>query len=989
MASISKFNSALLSVPNELTVAAANFNINFSLMKVEAPREFHGLGDGLSRLRRHDAEEGMPHITARSLGALFESLIPPISHLTSAYGKRVSEISKHLETDSSHKPHTGIFSDRAGADGTSIWAAATSGQSAIAMHLLSCMLARIWKPAEATSLWVELVERRKKEIHESFNATGASQVASVMAAQQVFTRDQLSAWDASARSWLQTADTVKRLQQTQLMLIINNVRMSVNANKDPYESVTKAWISAMSAMERLICGVPQRVQEGAILLAISSWHLYPNMQVLTEDIKDVDQKDELMQNSLLTISNAGSNASVEGVVWSLPLSRMRYYSPPVVTKRHLASDTSRISMEEFQIVFLGAVIGQWRRLCSDEERCCKLVAHLYGQFRDHGTERPQWMSILAGAAFRVIQSNGPTGAQYSKLLRLGVRRCEAFLNDPHYKVPCFFGLEYFYILVQLLDNVEDRIKLLRRAAAARKLDHNDAIIRYKAPPRLGLQSTNDFEFASAVPSVRKSSKRSLENLETRSEGQQRLAIGRYFTSATSCPGMLPCQCIDPAGSCAGCFNRLTKSQIEKEGEESFMIPPDGFEEFDTEQFLLVRPGEDRMTTYELVLGDADSAALYKKKPSDTFRSYINDTTNNLSATMDEIEFVLASRSFNAERMNLGSWWSLWPGTGSKQQKLSFKALKFASALYYQITGATISIEVVKMHLYEVSWVKWLASTYEAPAQATPGLWTRPYDDQYLPGTAGDMHNLLERSFACLAWFESGEFDIAPEDLRGVFALANGDSIYVASALVSDPSKDTSLYPIRRVFGNIGRPEMSLLIPPSNPRLAEPNLASWTLINHQAFDGRLQNCFASTTLHLTFTDFVMPLDVGTRGLRDRQVVLLESLVSIDDRGRNIGDLDILSAFNSGLLFQQKNCTHPKSKRDYTAKKELVSLDCWDEFLDLPQSIAIFRASGNWQARLGAAVASIQAGKAVLVIPESPCIQCVESGAEIPDIDILIA
>jgi hypothetical protein len=197
MASFSKFSTALLSVPNELTVAAANFNLNFSLMKVEAPPEFHGLRDVLSHRRRREAEEGIQHITARCLGALFESLIPPIPHLTAAYGNRVSEISEQLNPVALP---AGMFADRAGADGTSIWAAATSGQHAIAMHLLACMLARIWKPAEATSLWVELVERRKQEIFKAYNASSATHIPAIMAAQQLFTRDQLSAWDASARS---------------------------------------------------------------------------------------------------------------------------------------------------------------------------------------------------------------------------------------------------------------------------------------------------------------------------------------------------------------------------------------------------------------------------------------------------------------------------------------------------------------------------------------------------------------------------------------------------------------------------------------------------------------------------------------------------------------------------------------------------------------------------------------------------------------------
>ncbi|KAJ4296847.1 hypothetical protein N0V90_006895 [Kalmusia sp. IMI 367209] len=258
MASISKFSSALLSVPSEVTLAAANFNINFSLMKVEAPKEFNGLRDVLSRTRRREAEEGLLHMTARTLAALFESEIPPIPHLTETYGKRVSEICELLGDTSQRSLKTGMFADKAGADGTSIWAAATSGQGAIAVHLLACMLARMWSPTEATSLWVELVERRKEDIHQAYDATNATGLAAIMASQQPIGRNQLSAWDSSARSWLQTADAAKPFQQKQLMLIINNVGLPVNTAREPYGSVMKAWTSALTAVERLMCGIPQR-----------------------------------------------------------------------------------------------------------------------------------------------------------------------------------------------------------------------------------------------------------------------------------------------------------------------------------------------------------------------------------------------------------------------------------------------------------------------------------------------------------------------------------------------------------------------------------------------------------------------------------------------------------------------------------------------------------------------------------------------------------
>jgi len=247
-------------------------------------------------------------------------------------------------------------------------------------------------------------------------------------------------------------------------------------------------------------------------------------------------------------------------------------------------------------------------------------------------------------------------------------------------------------------------------------------------------------------------------------------------------------------------------------------------------------------------------------------------------------------------------------------------------------------------------------------------------------------------------FESGGFDIEPLSLRGVMALSAGDSIYVADALLSDPAATRERCRIRRVFGNLGRSEMAFLVPPATPILRESDPTSWRLINHNPFDGRFENSFSGTSLHLSFTDYEMPLDVGMRGLRDTQAVLLESLVSANDRGKHIGDLDVLAMTSAEDLKVIDVCSHSeedrKPERDAQSIQDLfegtlVSLDCWDEFLDLPRTTGIFRASGNWQARLAAATASIQKGKKACILPPSACLQCLGGPDEIKQFDVIIA
>jgi hypothetical protein len=170
MSSISRITAALASATNDVTLAAANINFDFSLMKVEVPTEFQPIGTSLSEKRRMDAEIGTPHRTARILGALFEDVIPPTPQLVRAYGSRVSEIIRDAEKKTSTGMANSLFKGYMGAVGTSIWAAATSGTSALHVQLLTCVLARLCSGPEATSVWTEIVKERKKEIASRYES---------------------------------------------------------------------------------------------------------------------------------------------------------------------------------------------------------------------------------------------------------------------------------------------------------------------------------------------------------------------------------------------------------------------------------------------------------------------------------------------------------------------------------------------------------------------------------------------------------------------------------------------------------------------------------------------------------------------------------------------------------------------------------------------------------------------------------------------------
>lgn len=83
--SLGKFTAALMAASQENTMALAALNFDFSLYKVEAPKEYQLLGSSLSEDRRRQAEGGSQHIAARKLGAIFRSRLPKVPHFLQAF----------------------------------------------------------------------------------------------------------------------------------------------------------------------------------------------------------------------------------------------------------------------------------------------------------------------------------------------------------------------------------------------------------------------------------------------------------------------------------------------------------------------------------------------------------------------------------------------------------------------------------------------------------------------------------------------------------------------------------------------------------------------------------------------------------------------------------------------------------------------------------------------------------------------------------------
>jgi len=150
---------------------------------------------------------------------------------------------------------------------------------------------------------------------------------------------------------------------------------------------------------------------------------------------------------------------------------------------------------------------------------------------------------------------------------------------------------------------------------------------------------------------------------------------------------------------------------------------------------------------------------------------------------------------------------------------------------------------------------------------------------------------------------------------------------------------------------------------------------WNVINHHEFDGRLDDCFSQTTLHLGLTGYVHGI-AALGGSRFPKVTFAEAVVSCHDAGKWVADLDLLNALMLRCLVvvtAQKDC--PGS--DGAGKvpdRQLVTIENWEELLDPPHTPAVFRAHGNWQARLAAVLICLQKGYLTLLFGSHGCWNC---------------
>ncbi|KAE8450728.1 hypothetical protein EG329_005641 [Mollisiaceae sp. DMI_Dod_QoI] len=998
--SFGRLTAAVLSGTIDTTVALASLNFDFSLVKVEAPSEYKELGISLSQQRSKEAENGIAHITARKLGALFADVAPKAPNLIKAYGLRASEIAKSPTFNPRGARNDGIFMDQIGADGTSIWAAATSGNAAISIHLLACMLARMWPGPEAVSIWVELVAERKRVLSQHLIDGDSLNMASITASEISLTRDQLARWDASARAWLLTADCAKELPQKQLMLILNNLGTRVDGKFAVYDSVLATWEIAMTVVDRLVSGMPQSIHTGAALLGLSAWHLYPDLLVLGQSTKVIAQRDRLIAfGGIATIGLEDKLSKGRGIHWSLPLAHLRFYGDPVSVTRVVGLQTAKLSIDQFLLVALGSFINTWMTSYTELETAAEVLILMSDLLAETAPADFNWLQVLADPARAFLSSQGDDRKQCLQLVKTGCRRYSSFFDNTDDQILPILELSDPEVFLSLCTGYEERIWLLRKAAKIFRNVSNFMIIRTKVQYKIYTESSVEIQdcfertTVSPIPLQNRGPKR------TSSSEQQQTQMGHTRWV------VLP----DHEGANERLLVlRSTGDDIISVNSECFVDGNGNFTWVDAPEYMIKREFEHMKAAtnavfiqvpsqidFHLLLGDPEIVALYavtpgrnnikgknfslidvkealqrKSIPSESFRKHLlyGTAPEKINLTLDLIASHTRPESTTNKRPmtpqdedNISQWsWSNELKT-STQPRMAFQSLRGLTSVlqvYKFMPESRLSIKVAQQPLYLANW---FADCYRHTDCVEPYVMSR------------------QETFACIAMFESGTLNLEPRTLNHVMAMSVGNSIYVAAPLLSDPFNSYRNSTVKRIIGNVGRPGIAMLIPPSNPKMRVLPHDSWQCVNHNQFDGVRENCFPDTTLHLTFSDWEMSIDTGNRGGRDSEVFFLEAPIALHDRGVWIADLDILGSISNPRLSVIQNYRSPPCREahsEYNTDIDFASIDCWEELLERPLEEGIVRAHGNWQARLAAAALGVQRGHRTFVLSEDFCWNCYE-------------
>ncbi|CAJ2510752.1 Uu.00g063770.m01.CDS01 [Anthostomella pinea] len=1015
MASLGDLSAALTSIrpanTNALLNATVELNI-FTKRFVQPPPEYASIGQHLAPGWLQEAQNGNRHSIARKLGLLFKGreVLPSTLELIKAYGSRASEIAGNSVANPQGSETHGAFADMIGADATTLWAAATSGRAAIQCHLLACLLARIWTYSEATSIWVELVTRRKEALRRQLAEEGELDQEVLLATGEELSREHLRDWDASARAWLRVADLVMAKQQRS------------------FDSSSTIWTNLSTHETRHSAKV--------IFCSVLCLGIYPDMKYLSAKEQNINQRDPLFKDrGILSLGLGPSPRMVKerrSIYWALPLAHLRYYGRLPVTKMRSfrTSEQDRITVDEMLLAMISAYLLPWDDGSVSTEEVLQFASnsamelhrawHSNIQQRATGHHKPQsetvrpngfhpgsWLTMLSRIC--VQYKTRLHDQRVRKIQNMGRHFCTAFQGIP------FQNILNVSTYLQAARSQENKIGLLRHIAAA---------LSAQTPGRL--KYFEGFEYATALPEPNSSNAESSPPGMVRSSprherwlafdpfdiGEHAITSGlfgnkqdlgglrltkaqRFILTVLEGEGIQETISANTKAN-STLSNRLDR--IEQLGEQALYPSASSpyFERHESveESYLhrdvpgysgdvvivhnhSTRDGRRRRDGESHIPGFVPAISIVMKTRLGVSRSVVNYDV--VHGDLDSIALLCRSAR-GPQLMELFKADSIDFGRCAKELMLdashnaSFLGMTFVEQLYQSMAGATIDVRAVQMDLGKALWleaaIESAGSKHTLPAvvhatRSIPRIELRGVD--------------VATCFACIAMMESGSYNVSPAELQNVFALCAAESLYVASTLLRDPAADAALPKVQRFTGNIGKAGMVFMVPPKQPEIRSyDRIDEWYQYDHAEFNGMMGSCFEGTSLHLSFSEASQAVNVDFSGGRDTEAYFLETLVSVHDKGTWIAELDVLGTMQSAGLIRRfigySACECSSKTAAPASSLKIISIPNFAEMIVPPRQPGIIRARENWQARLAATSLCLAKGYKVLLKPEQICWGC---------------
>ena len=216
-------------------------------------------------------------------------------------------------------------------------------------------------------------------------------------------------------------------------------------------------------MENIVAGKPQTVSSTEVSLAMSSWHLYPDLEVLHSSRKMVKQDDKLITpGGIVTIGLQNSAITDKfGISWSLPLSHLRYYGEGIISKATVNSSHSRVSMPQLIMVAFGCITSSWAKTAQEMDVCLQIFLEFNKKLKRCEDRIPEWFAILCRAGRIYGDADEATRADLILLIRLGGRRCWKFLTNDKMDFEPWFGLHSLGAITDIIKGHERKLRALR------------------------------------------------------------------------------------------------------------------------------------------------------------------------------------------------------------------------------------------------------------------------------------------------------------------------------------------------------------------------------------------------------------------------------------------------------------------------------------------------------------------------------------------------